>query len=159
VYRRILVPLDGSRRAELALAHAASLADRYAAGLTLLRIVTAPSRLVERGPARVTERGVVVEPRPVVHGDRHRSDAYLDRAARRWRNGERRIAYATAEGDPAAEIIRYAAALGADLIVMTSRGRGGWRRLLLGSVAESVLRSAPCPVLVVRRSPEVVLDS
>ncbi len=54
------------------------------------------------------------------------------------------------EGDPAAEIVRYARDAGMDLIVMGTHGRTGLERLLMGSVAEKVLREAPCSVLVVK---------
>src|SRR5438105_11382148 len=53
-------------------------------------------------------------------------------------------------GDAAAEIIRVARELPADLIVMGTHGRTGIGRLLMGSVAEHVMRHAPCPVLTVR---------
>jgi nucleotide-binding universal stress UspA family protein len=53
-------------------------------------------------------------------------------------------------GDPATEIARAAQEWPADIIVMGSHGRGGISRVLLGSVAEQVVRHAPCPVLVVR---------
>jgi len=56
----------------------------------------------------------------------------------------------TPEGHPAEEIVAAARTWGADLIVIGSHGRGGLGRVLLGSVAESVMRHAPCPVLVVR---------
>jgi nucleotide-binding universal stress UspA family protein len=54
------------------------------------------------------------------------------------------------EGDPASVIAETAAATGADIIVMGTHGRTGFRRLMMGSVAEEVLRQAPCPVLTVR---------
>jgi nucleotide-binding universal stress UspA family protein len=60
------------------------------------------------------------------------------------------VKYRVAEGDTAAEIVRLARALRADLIVMGTHGRTGLGRLLLGSVAEAVLRRAPCPVLTLR---------
>jgi nucleotide-binding universal stress UspA family protein len=53
-------------------------------------------------------------------------------------------------GPPAKEIVRVARSVGADLVIVGTHGRRGVRRLVLGSVAEEVLRSAPCPVLVVR---------
>ncbi|MGM0578992.1 MAG: universal stress protein [Myxococcota bacterium] len=53
-------------------------------------------------------------------------------------------------GSPGVTICDYAEEAGADLIVISSHGRSGLRRLLLGSVAETVLRHAPCPVLVLR---------
>ena len=54
------------------------------------------------------------------------------------------------EGDPAEEILRYAADAGTDLIVLGTHGRTGLERLLMGSVAEKVMRDAPCSVLVVK---------
>jgi universal stress protein A len=50
-------------------------------------------------------------------------------------------------GDPATEIVRLAKQEQADLIVMATAGRSGWRRVLMGSVAEAIVREAPCPVL------------
>jgi len=55
-----------------------------------------------------------------------------------------------ARGDPAEQILRVANEIHADLIVMGTHGRTGLERLLMGSVAEQVLRQAPCPVLTVR---------
>jgi nucleotide-binding universal stress UspA family protein len=55
-------------------------------------------------------------------------------------------------GDPADVIVHFAQERGADLIVMGSHGHTGLRHLLLGSVAEKVLRHAPCPVLIVRHT-------
>jgi len=60
------------------------------------------------------------------------------------------VEYRLAEGDPAAEIVRMAQKIECDLIVMGTHGRTGLGRLLMGSVAEMVLREAPCPVLTVR---------
>jgi len=53
-------------------------------------------------------------------------------------------------GEPHREIVRFADERGIDLIVMGTHGRGGMAHLLLGSVAEQVVRTAPCPVLTVR---------
>ena len=57
------------------------------------------------------------------------------------------------EGDPATEILRVAQETSADLIVMGTHGRTGLERLLMGSVAEEVLRKATCPVLTIKRPP------
>jgi nucleotide-binding universal stress UspA family protein len=56
-------------------------------------------------------------------------------------------------GDPAGEIVRIAADEGAEMIVLGTHGRTGVTRLLMGSVAEVVVRRAPCPVLVYRETP------
>ena len=55
-----------------------------------------------------------------------------------------------AEGDPGHEIVRVAEELNADLIVLGTHGHGGWKRFTLGSVAELVVRHAPCAVLTIR---------
>ena len=54
------------------------------------------------------------------------------------------------EGRPAAEIVKFSVAKGIDLIVIGTQGKKGLERLLLGSVAEEIIRSAPCKVLVVK---------
>lgn len=61
------------------------------------------------------------------------------------------VHFTVAVGNPSSEIIDYAEQNGIDLIVIPSHGRSGISRFLLGSVAERVIRFAPCPVLVVRR--------
>lgn len=58
-------------------------------------------------------------------------------------------------GDPGRSICNYALAHGAELIVVPSHGRSGFTRVLLGSVAERIVRHAPCPVLVIRTPPPV----
>jgi nucleotide-binding universal stress UspA family protein len=65
-------------------------------------------------------------------------------------NPEVRVEHRVEQGDPAIEILRVAAKEKADLIVMGTHGRGGVLRMLMGSVAEQVMRKAPCPVMVVR---------
>ena len=63
----------------------------------------------------------------------------------------REIHFSTAFGDPGHQIVHFAEEIGADLIVMPSHGRTGLTRLLIGSVAERVIRLAHCPVLVLRK--------
>ena len=67
--------------------------------------------------------------------------------------------YKLAKGDPAASIIQVAEETACDLIVLGTHGRTGLRRVLVGSVAEHVMRSAPCPVLVVKGSVPDTADS
>jgi hypothetical protein len=65
-------------------------------------------------------------------------------------NDRIQVRHVILEGSPAEEIIRYATDQGIDLIVMGTHGRTGLERLLMGSVAEQVVRGAPCSVLVVK---------
>jgi len=133
---KILVPLDGSTLAEAALWRAVELAD--GGTLSLLRAAEARSLvgadLVEAQVAAVRE-----------------AEEYLASAARRlaergMKNVETHVWY----GPPAAAIVEAAQVEKVDLIVMSTHGRSGLGRLILGSVAESVLRGTRTPILVVR---------
>jgi nucleotide-binding universal stress UspA family protein len=70
-----------------------------------------------------------------------------------------RLRHRSAERTPAEEILKAAAALPADLVVMGTHGRSGLGRLLVGSVAEKVMRKAPCPVLTVKAPAPAHTDS
>src|SRR6202035_4048853 len=66
-----------------------------------------------------------------------------------WSAG-RRVVQAVVEGSPKVEIVRYARTQEIDVIVLATHGRSGLAHVIIGSVAESVVRTAPCPVLTVR---------
>ncbi len=71
----------------------------------------------------------------------------LEKLARQKVNGKADYEVEVTTGDPGVEVLHVARRLHADLIVMATHGRKGLRRLVLGSVAERVVREAPCPVL------------
>jgi nucleotide-binding universal stress UspA family protein len=73
-----------------------------------------------------------------------------------WVAAKIRVEHHLREGDPATEILALAQEIGCDLIVIGTHGRTGVGRLLMGSVAEAVLRRAPCPVLTVKGLPAPV---
>ena len=140
MYRRILVPLDGSDLAETAIPHAELLASASGAELelirvTLLRFVQAPD-----GHGHVVQE----------EGDREEAEAYLAAWEKRLRDRGIRATGQVRSGSVAEEIVEYAGSTRADLIVMSTHGRTGARLYAYGSVAEKVLRIAPCSVLVVR---------
>jgi nucleotide-binding universal stress UspA family protein len=136
--RTILHPTDFSERSEYAFQAAFSLARDHGSRL-VVAYVRAPS-VVAYG-----ELGPIV-PDPVQAPDdvqgrvtaRHTLDPWVE------------IEYRVTDGEPAAEIVRLAAAVNANLIVMGTHGRTGLGRLLLGSVAEAVLRRAPCAVMALK---------
>jgi len=135
--RRILHPTDFSDLSRPAFDVACALARDYRAELVVCHVVPLPT------PAVV--EGVMVE--PVDAG----LDAYADRLAEVAPDDPRvRMVRRLRRGDDATEILNVAAETGADLIVMGTHGRGGLSRLVMGSVAERVMRKAPCPVLTVR---------
>jgi nucleotide-binding universal stress UspA family protein len=140
-FKRILCPVDFSESSTRALAHAAALARWYEAQLTVLHVVPTFDPVQFRG-----EYGVPVEfVNPVTREEvLHEMRQLLERA------GVSPEARLSAEaGDASATIVDQALMTKADLIVIGTHGRRGFKRLLLGSVAETVLHEAPCPVLTV----------
>jgi len=139
--KHILVPTDLSEGAEQALEYACELARTLDAELHLLNVVGIPSLGVpELGVALASTMidQLVVENQTALQK--------LARTRCRARLGQILIK----AGDPRDMINRTAQELGVDLIVMGTHGRRGITRALLGSVAETVVRSAPCAVLTVR---------
>lgn len=142
---RILVPLDGSWAAESALEPALAIASTVGASLTLFLVVEgAPLISPELGPALFYD--------PALLAHQHESATrYLDRVAARVRARGVDVATVSSDGVPVAfAITGYARSNKIDLIVMGSHGRGGMRRLVMGSVADKVMRQADVPVLVAR---------
>lgn len=142
VLRRILVPIDFSECCRKALEYALPLARQFGAQLTLLHVMPANYFVG-------SEFGPVDFPVPEAEW-RENSSRELRALA------ERTIAEAVPtetqvrQGQPAHEIAACAQELGIDLIVLSTHGRTGLRHVLVGSVAENVVRYASCPVLVVR---------
>jgi nucleotide-binding universal stress UspA family protein len=123
--KKILYPTDFSSYSNQAYFHALGLAEKYGASLTFV-YVHAPG-----GPGdRAYWRGQLEQVRPG--------------------NPKISVSHVLLEGDPATEIARYAADAGIDVIVIGTHGRTGVDRLVMGSVAEKVMREAPCSVLVVK---------
>jgi nucleotide-binding universal stress UspA family protein len=138
--RRILVPTDFSESAEQALDYAVALAAKVDATIHVLNVMT-PNAM--GGPYGMIYAEALDA---LVDGNRKALDDLV--AARRTK-----ASFAPVQlefGDARGVIDDIATKVGADLIVMGTRGRHGFSRMLLGSVAESVARTAPCPVLLVR---------
>jgi nucleotide-binding universal stress UspA family protein len=132
---KILYPTDFSSHSNQAYFHAVALAEKHGASLTI-GFVYSPSFFS------------AAEARGEAGGDR---DYWRDQLEQ-IRPVDPRIPvhHVFLEGDPATEIVRYASEAGIDLIVMGTHGRTGLERLLMGSVAEKVMREARCSVLVVK---------
>jgi len=135
--RTIVHPTDFSERSAFAFSLACTLARDYGARLVLVH----------------------VKPTAVFSGERaaiptQAADVWktLQEQLSNWRSPDPKVnvEHHLKEGDPATEIIRLAQETKCDLIVMGTHGRTGLSRLLLGSVAEQVLRKAPCSVLTVK---------
>ena len=131
--KKILYPTDFSSYSNQAYFHAVALAENHGASLTVLFVHT-PGTAAE-GPRDPAE-------------SRRYWQSQLEQI--RPLNSSIPVQHIFLEGDPATEIVRYTRDAGMDLIVMGTHGRTGLDRLLLGSVAEKVMRDAPCSVMVVK---------
>jgi nucleotide-binding universal stress UspA family protein len=142
--RHILVPTDFSQSSANALTYGAAFATRFGAELYLLHVV--------QDLALFIPEAVMVTPPllPPVEQFIAAARAALERAIGDLAQPEVRIRPEVAEGAPFEEIVRFAKERNVDLIVMGTHGHTGLAHLFLGSVAEKVVRRAPCPVLTVR---------
>ena len=144
MYKRALLPLDGSMVAETIVPFVLQIAGPLDMEIMLLRVVVPPP------PIAIDERDS-----SVAHVDKLRIDAeeYLNAIAAELRAKGLRVDTQVRIGDNAVEeILTGARDVGADLIAMTTHGRGGLGRLLFGSVAEAVLRQADIPVFLMRQT-------
>jgi universal stress protein A len=138
----ILVPIDFSENAEQALDYACSLASKVGSTVRLIHAFSKPPTGLQVALSEGILENLVKE---------HRDELEKLSAARA---GQATFGEPVVEiGDPRDTIIDAAKEVSADLIVMGTHGRRGLSRVMMGSVAEDVIRHAPCPVLVVRARP------
>lgn len=142
---RILCPVDFSETSRRALEYAAMLARWYDAELTVMHAAGAPVGM----PVAVQAGPVVPEPSHLAMARRLELRASLGRFVAPVTNGQLKIDLQVRDGYAIEEIADLAQRASATLIVMGTHGRKGLQRLVLGSVAEKVLRVAPCPVMIV----------
>ena len=138
--KRILVPLDGSELSESALPCAVQLARRHHSETILAQVIP---HLAELAPGLAPELVPELQTRAV-----SRARNYLENRGSRF--APLVVSPLTRLGSAREEIPALAERCGCDLMVMASHGRDGAEHWLLGSVAEGILRAAPCPVLLVR---------
>jgi len=156
MYKKVVVPLDGSKLAECVLPHLESIAKGCHTEEIIL--VTVTERIVGASTVKypTAPQASVPAPEPVVRvplavGKKQKQgERYLERIAKELKQGNIKVRTEVLLGDPADEITNYADNNGADLILMASHGRSGISRWTHGSVAERVFRATCVPVLMVR---------
>jgi len=149
MYKKILVPLDGSKLAECALPYAEALAKGCDTEKVILVSVTERFQgyRVFEDPSQPLGQQLVPE---AVGKKEKQAQRYLDRIAKAMEAKGIKVGTEVLLGDPAEEIIIYAKHPGCDLIVISSHGRSGVSRWTHGSVADRVFRGSPVPVLMVK---------
>ncbi|MFB6162871.1 MAG: universal stress protein [Halococcoides sp.] len=149
MYERILLPTDGSEEMDAVIDHAADLAGDH--GGTIHALYVVDTATMGRMPVDSSWDSLA----EMLREDGERAlDAVADRV------GDVPLERDLREGAPSRAIVEHAEESDADAIVMGTHGRGGLDRLLLGSVAERVVRTAPVPVIVVpvRNAIEETID-
>ena len=152
MFTNILVPLDGSELAEQAVPKAQILARSFNATVHLVHVVSRSPEMEAlkfSGDINFQEVETNLElARQLVEGRLTRGKEYLERAAAQLKSAGVEAKVAVSEGAVAENIISYSNEYSIDLIVMSTRGYGGVKRLLLGSITDRVIRSCETPVLV-----------
>jgi nucleotide-binding universal stress UspA family protein len=138
MFERILIPLDGSARAEVILSLAARILRREDSEILLLRSVDVPAAVGRVSLASLRKQ------------ERENAQAYLHDVARRFSSTGAKVHARVVEGSPAEAILEAARTEDATLIAMSTHGRTGLARWALGSVAEKVARASDVPLLLVR---------
>ncbi len=145
MYRKILIPLDGSKLAEVALPHAESLATRYDADLVLLTVLNPP--LITDQYAQAAE--LYQQQLETLRKD---AEIYLKGIQGVFKEKNIRSEFLVKVGPVVEGIVHTADTIEADLVVIASHGRTGLMRVFFGSVAAGVLNRVEQPLMVIRCS-------
>jgi nucleotide-binding universal stress UspA family protein len=153
---RVLLATDGSGEAELSTRTAVDLTRMSGSELHVVHVLDAPNPALLYPEYTDPEGAWTIPDYPLEEDLQRHSEqlgrAVLDAEAERVRSAGGTVAQAhLVTGDAPREIVHLAEELDAGIVVMGSRGLGGIRRALMGSVSDSVVRHAHCPVLIVRK--------
>jgi len=156
MFKRILVPLDGSRFGARALRYAAEVAQRFGAEVILTQAVV-PEKLVSTTAGVAAGMGSIaateIAAQAALEEDKRnvaRAKRYLSGKVRGIRSQGIEGSYKVVVGDPAQSIMGFSKKESIDLVVMTTHGKSGLKRAIMGSVADAVIRESGKPVLVIR---------
>ena len=142
----ILLATDGSEEGKLATQAATELSRDTGSELHVIYVLPAPAQMIGHHLYGQETR------ESVIAGAERDAEVFLkEQAEQIWANGGKVAETHFSSGDPDKEILRTAESLGVGLIVVGSRGLGALRRALMGSVSDSVVKHAHCPVFVVRK--------
>ena len=140
--KEILVAVDFSAGSAHALQHALEIAEKFGANLLLLHVVHDPAEAPGFYASKKAGKKVL---RNMAQTAEQMMEEFVSTHLKKFKKFKTHIA----PGLPPSQIVKLAKKAGVDLIVVGTHGRSGLKRLMLGSVADRVIRSAPCPVLTV----------
>lgn len=156
MFKKILIPLDGSRLSSKALHYAGEVAQRFNAEIILIQVVpptipvpttTGVAPGVESPAAvEIAMHTALMEDKKNVTGAKR----YLRGKVRGIKSQNLKVSYNVIVGDPSNSIMLFSKKEKIDLIVMTTHGKSGLKRAIMGSVADTVIRESGKPVLVIR---------
>ena len=144
MFERIIVPLDGSRLSAQAIPFATEVGKRFDAEIILVRVI------LEAGSSIVSSKGMEDNADMEDVDNVFNVKRYLMNWAQSLKTQGVKVSFEVTIGTPAKAIIEMARAQQASLIVMMSHGRGWFKRAIMGSVADEILRSSSVPVLIIR---------
>jgi nucleotide-binding universal stress UspA family protein len=154
VFERIIVPLDGSTLSAKAIPYANEVGKRFNAEIILVTVVSAPALSIisqTTGMEDAAATDIVGREPHMEGGDSvYAVKRYLTDWAQSLKTQGVKVSYEVTVGTPAKAIMELAQAQQASLIVMMSHGRGWFKRAILGSVADEILRHSSVPVLIIK---------
>ncbi len=156
MFNKILVPLDGSRFSSRSIRYASEIARRFNAKLIFIQVVPPttpvptttgiPPGVESPAAAEISMQTALLEDKKNVTSAKR----YLSRKVRDIKPEGIKATYNVIVGDPSSSIMLFSKKEYIDLIVMTTHGKSGLKRAILGSVADTVIRESGKPVLVIR---------
>ncbi len=154
MFERIVVPLDGSRLSAKAIPYAGEIGKRFEAEVILVRVLS-PSGLAivpqTTGMESAVATDIIAQEARVKDVDNAaNAKRYLMNWAQSLKTQGVKASYQVTIGTPAKSIMELVVAQQASLIVMMSHGRGWFKRAIMGSVADEILRGSSVPVLIIR---------
>jgi len=148
MYKKILLPTDGSENAKRAAEHALQLGSKSGADIMVLLVIETPRLMGIRSADKAELRTKLEQEGQKAFDDI--SNMLMEIKSEGKCRKEVKLDLKFKEGSPSDTILKTIDEENIDLVVMGTSGKHGLNRFLLGSVAENTMRSAPCPVLVVR---------
>ena len=142
MYKRFLVPLDGSKLSEAVLPHVEAIAKGLNCEIVLLHVIPLPVPVFDT-PASPFDHNLLRD-------QEQDATRYLKEMCAKLEMDEARVNFLVREGDVTQLILDVAHEVQADLIAMSTHGRSGALRWLLGSVTDRIVRHSPIPVLAIR---------